>query len=370
MRAQNDEDRRWVSLTQVIRMHIEELENDKEWESFLEVSPRGTFYHSLKWRKVIQKSFRHHDLYLTIRDKDGTIIGICPGFILGGKRLKVYDSMPYSDYGGPLIARQHIKEASHSLQSFLQGFCSNKGISYARFCFTDVESGRLFRSPLSYVEATQGIMKVDLKATPSDFIWNKVFSRKRRKDMKRVEGRGFQAQEARTKSDLRDFYHLYYMNIKYIGSNPYPYKFMENMWSVLYPRNLRIWLLEKNKKVGGMLLFKDNKKSYCVYVGLDRNQRVDIVDYLVWKEIKKAEEEGHRYVSLGSTPSDPKNRYYVQKLRFGGSFHQQERIWFPTSSSGLILLQTRAKIDRVWNSIRDLLPIGLRHALESKLPRF
>ena len=281
MPAQNYEDRGWASLTQVIRMHVEELKNEKEWESFLEVSPWGTFYNSLKWRKVIQKSFRHDDLYLTIRDEDGTIIGICPGFILGGKRLKVYDSMPYSDYGGPLMARQHIKEVSHSLQSFLQSFCSTKGINYARFCFNDAESGRFFRSPLSYVEATQGIVEVDLKATPPDFLWNKIFSTNLRRNIRLVERRGFQAQEARTKSDLRDFYDLYCENMKYLGANPYPYKFMESMWSVLHPRYLRIWLLEKGKRVGGTLIFKDSKKSYDVYGGLDRNQRVGIINYLI-----------------------------------------------------------------------------------------
>ena len=369
MRAQNDEDRRWVSLVQVIRMHIEELKNEKEWESFLEVSPWGTFYHSLKWRKVIQKSFRHDGLYLTIRDEDGTIIGICPGFILGGKHLKVYDSMPYSDYGGPLIAGQHIKEASHSLQGFLQSFCSNKGIIYARFCFTDPELGHFFRSPQSYIETTRGTIEVDLKASPTDFLWNKTFSTNLRRNIRVVERRGFQVQKARTKSDLRDFYDLYYENMKYLGANPYPYKFMENMWSLLYPHHLRIWLLEKDRRVSGLSVFKDSKKSYCVYVGLDRNQRIGMVNYLIWKEIRKAEEEGRRYVSIGSTPSDPQNPYYVQKIRLGGSFYQQDMIWFPTKSSGLILLQTRAKINSVWKTLKHLLPIGFRQTLESRLSK-
>ncbi len=351
-------------------MYVEELKNDKEWESFLEVSQGGTFYHSLKWREVIQKSFYHHDLYLTIRDEDGTIIGVCPGFITGGRRLKVYDSMPYSEYGGPVIAWQHMKEASQSLQSFLQSFCSNKGIVYARFCFTDAESGRFFRSPLNYVEATQGIVKVDLKATPSDFLWNTIFSTNLRRNIRLVERRGFQAQEARTKSDLRDFYDLYYGNMKHLSADPYPYEFMEDAWNILHPRHLRLWLLEKNKRVGGMLVFKDNKKSYCVYAGLDREQRIEIVNYLMWREIKKAEEEDRRYVSLGSTPSDPRNPYYIQKMRLGGLFCQQQTIWHPIDSTGCILLLTRAKTFSAWKTVRNLLPTGIRRILEDRLSRF
>lgn len=351
-------------------MHVEELKNGKEWETFLDVSPGGTFYHSLKWKKVIQVSFHHHDLYLTIRDENGTIIGICPGFILGRMRLKIYDSMPYSDYGGPVIARQCIEEASLSLQSFLQSFCSDEGIIYARFCFMDAKLGRFFRSPMGFVETTRGIMEVDLKATPPDFLWNKIFSTNLRRNIRLVERRGFQAQEARTKSDLRDFYDLYYENMKYLGANPYPYKFIENMWRILHPRYLHIWLLEKNKRVGGALLFKDNQRSYCVYAGFDRKQRVDIINYLIWKEIRKAEKEGRRYVSLGSTPSDPRNPYYIQKLRFGSSFYQQEMIRFPIGSTGRILLQTRAKTVSAWKTINNLLPTSFRRALKSKLSRF
>jgi len=351
-------------------MYVEELKDEKEWETFLKISPGATFYHSLKWKKVIQMSFRHHDLYLTIRDENGTIIGICPGFILGRMRLKIYDSMPYSDYGGPVIARQYIHEASLSLQSFLQSFCSNKGIICARFLFMDAKLGQFFRSPLGYVEATRGIMEVDLKATPSDFLWNKMFSANLRRNIRRVERRGFQAQEARTKSDLRDFYALYYKNMKYIGANPYPYKFMENMWSVLHPRNLRIWLLENDGMVGGMLFFEYDQKSYGVYLGLDRKQHVDIANYLTWKEIKRVEEEDRRYVSLGSTPCDPRNPYYIQKMRVGGSFCQQQTIWFPIDSTGRILLLTRAKTFSSWKTIRNLLPTGIRRTLESRLSRF
>lgn len=359
-----------VCLAQVMTMHVEELKNGKEWETFLERSPGGTFYHSLKWRKVIQMSFGHHDLYLTMRDENGTIIGVCPGFIRGRRRLRIYDSMPYSECGGPVIARQSKKEASHTLQSFLRSFCSNKGIIYARFCFTDAELGRFFRSPLGYTETTRGMVEVDLKVAPPAFLWKKIFSTNLRRNIRLVERRGFQAQEARTKSDLRDFYDLYYENMKYLGADPYPYEFMENVWLVLHPRHLRIWLLEKDKRVGGILVLKDGKKSYCVYAGLDREQRVGIVNYLMWKEIKKAEEESRRYVSLGSTPSDPRNPYYIQKMRFGGSFCQQQTIWHPIDSTGCILLLTRAKTFSARKTIRNLLPTGIRRTLEGRLSRF
>jgi len=361
------------SFPEGVSMYVEKLKNESEWETFLQGSPEGTFYHSLKWKEVIKKSFAHSAIYLTIKDENGMIVGICPGFILNSMHTKIYYSTPYSDYGGPVIARHCIKQASLSLRGFLQSLCPNKDIAYTKFCIMDDKLGRFFKSPLGIVDTSKGIIEIDLKDTPSDVIWKKTFSKSRRRKIRLIERDGFQAQEARTKSDLRDFYDLYYKNMKYIGASPYPYKFIENMWDILYPENLRIWLLEQDRRIAGDLFFKDGQKSYAAYVGLDRKHvRLvhEAINYLIWKEIQKAEEEGRRYVSLGGTPSDPENPYYVQKMIFGGSFYQQETVWCPLSSTGRIILQTRAKTISAWKTIRDFLPTDFKRILEEKLRRF
>lgn len=129
-----------------MNVHVEELKDKRKWETFLQTSPEGTFYHSLKWKEVIQKSFPHSALYLTIKDANGTIVGICPGFILNSMHMKIYHSTPYSDYGGPVIARQFIKQASLSLQNFLQRFGSNKEVVYAKICFMNDKLAQPFKS--------------------------------------------------------------------------------------------------------------------------------------------------------------------------------------------------------------------------------
>jgi len=359
--------------TEGMSMYVEELKDEREWETFVQASPEGTFYHSLKWKEVIEKSFPYSALYLTIKDANGTIVGICPGFILNSMHMKIYHSTPYSDYGGPVIAKHCIKQASLSLRSFLRNFCSNKDILYAKFCFMDDKLAQSFKSPLSYVDASRGTVEIDLKTTASDFIWNKIFSKNHRRKIRLIEREGFRAQEAKTKSDLRDFYNLYYKNMKYIGASPHPCKFIENMWNILYPENLRIWLVEKKKRIGGIVVFKYGQRTYWVYAGIDRKQsyrKYSIVPYLLWKEIKTAQEEGYNYVSLGGTPSNPKNAYYLQKMSFGSSFHQQEIVWYPLNSVGCFLLLTRNKAISAWKTIRNLLPTDFKSVLESKLSRF
>jgi len=354
-------------------MYVEELKNKGDWATFLQTSPEGTFYHSLKWKEVIQKSFPCSALYLTIKDVNGTIVGICPGFILGSAPLKIFCSIPYSDYGGPVIASHCIERASVSLRSFLEEFCSNNDIAYAKFCFMNDKLAQPFKLPLTNVGGGKGTAEIDLRLTPSDFIWNKIFSKNRRYKIRRFERDGFIAQEARTKSDLRDFYTLYCRNMKYIGASPYPYAFMENMWSILYPENLRIWLVGNERRIGGILVVKDGQRTYWVYAGIDRKQdykRYSVIPYLLWKEIKTAEEEGYRYISLGATPSDPNHPYYLQKMSFGSSLQKQEMVWYPFSSTGRILLQIGAITISSWKSVKSFLPTYFNRFLANKLSRF
>ena len=69
-------------------MYVEELKDKREWETFLKASSEGTFFHSLKWKEVIEKSFDYSPLYLTVRDPDGRIVGICPGFFVDSMRIR------------------------------------------------------------------------------------------------------------------------------------------------------------------------------------------------------------------------------------------------------------------------------------------
>ena len=348
-------------------MFVEELKNDKEWMKFLQTHPEGTFYHSLKWREVIQKSFSYTDHYITIKDECGSIVGICPGFINNYIFMKFFSSLPNSDYGGPIIRRASFKRASVSLRNYLQKLCTDKDLAYTSLSFTDVNLARYFESSHSYNYEADGVMEIDLKATPSDFIWKNVFSRNRRYKIKRIERDGFQVLEAKSMSDLMDFYDLYYDNMKFIDASPVQFSFVENMWKILYPENLRIWLLVKKDPIGGILVFKYGQKVYWYLAGIDRrkSRNISVMPFLVWKEIKVAEAEGYSYVSLGSTPSDPRKNNYLKKSRMGGKFRLQRTIRDPITPRGRVFIKF---LNNSFPMVRNI-PVALRNRLQ-KLHRF
>jgi len=351
---------------------VEELKDKGGWEDFLRASHDGTFYHSLQWKEVVEKSFHDSPLYLTISDAN-RIVGICPGFIQSSMRTKIYLSMPYSDCGGPVIAKHCLEQASLSLRDYLRRRCSSLNVAYLSVNFID--GSETFLGPASgYVDTSQGTVEIDLEAKSSRFIWDNVFSKPKRRNMRRVEREGYRTRQARTESDLQEFYSLYCDNMKYIGARAYPYEFLKNMWTLLYPQNLRIWLLAKEEAIGGILVLKDTRKTYSFLVGINRKQALirsfrSVVPYLCWKEIVTAEEEGHKCVSLGATSSDATDPYYVQKTSLGGSFIQQRIVRYPCSHVGRFLLQTRATAAASWRTVRRFIPHRLKNRLKDSVGR-
>jgi hypothetical protein len=352
-------------------MSVEILEEDEEWTTFLKTIPNASFYHSLNWRDIIQRTFNYTPLYLTIRDDLGKIAGICPGFIKNSMHFKIYDSIAWSDYGGPIIKDHFSSRGMLLLRNFLQEFCSSAGIDYAKICFLE-ESGararKLYKLPLAYIERAIGVMEIDLKTTSSDLIWKQIYSGRLRKRIRRVEREKIQIQEAQTKSELLEFYNLYVQNMKYIGGSPDPYKLIKNMWTKCYPGNLRLWLLRKEKIIGAELFLQTEEGSYDRYLAIDTREtknRLSLSYYLRWQEIRRADQEGRKLVSFGSTSIDPSSQHHIQKKRAGASFHPQEIIWYPFTSTGRILLQARGAATPIWKATRGFLPVGIKRSLES-----
>lgn len=355
-------------------MFVEELKNTKEWEDFLKATPGATFYHSIKWKNVIEKSFSHPTVYLVVRDENRRLVGICPTIISTSGHLRILDSLPHSDFGGPVIEKRYIEEASLSLLRFIEEFSREKGISCAKICFLKDGSEHFFKSSRCYVDNNKGVVELDLEAKPSDFIWNKIFRKQHRKKIRRFERDGFHVTEASTKTDLAKFLTLYHSNMKHIGAPVFPLKFFENVWDLLYPENFNILLVEKRKTVGGLAFFKYGERIYLSYLGMDRDSlssRYSMAPFLYWNSIKWAEDNGFRYVCFGSTPAYPKSTHemanYSQKVIFGASFLQQETVFVPFDFYAFAFLLFGSKAISAWKAVRNVLPAKLQRSMESRL---
>ena len=87
-------------------MEITELQNredEKAWDSYVLKSDQSTFYHqlrsvliklfkSLRWRNVVEKTYRHKPIYLIAKEEEFLMRSV-----IFGKKLV---SVPFAPYGG------------------------------------------------------------------------------------------------------------------------------------------------------------------------------------------------------------------------------------------------------------------------------
>lgn len=337
-------------------MIVEPLSDENEWEEFVSASPNGTFFHTLKWKEVLEKSFDYESTYLEIRDSTDLLIGVCPFFIT--KRLwpfKVLDSLPHSDLGGPLFKEEFKKEAATALIDYLKKLDYYKHITYTKMKLLDPKSCECLRTDSTSVDCSTGTMILDLEEKTIDFIWNDVFTKKggQRRVIRRFERDGFQSREARSIEDLNKFYGLYSKSINRIGGVLYPFKYFKNIWDLLYPDNFNIILVEKGENCIGasaFFIYKNKSVIYLCYAGYEQeilSNRYNYSYYARWREIEWANKNGFRYVSFGPTPSDPKSSYYLLKSGFGSEFNQNFVLYLPSNKELYFLRESFVKLGRM-----------------------
>jgi predicted N-acyltransferase len=348
-------------------MHVEKLGNEKEWQDFVQATPTATFYHTLEWKRVIQKTFGFVPTYLTVKAQE-RIVGVCPGFITTPWKFRIYASLPSSDYGGPIFSGTYLSEGTRFLRDFLTEYCLDKEISYVKICFQGSVPKPFLEMPFTFMDQSKGIAEIDLKDTPSEFIWQNTKGWIRQK-IRRFEKDGFTVGETSSNSGLKEFYSLYHDNMTHIRAPAYPYEFFENMRNIIPSEEFRVWLVNGKSILGGTACFVFGNRLYLVYGAINRDlssARHPIIPCICWNLIRWAEEHGIRYVSMGSTPSNPMHRYYVQKARFGAKFNHQVTAFIPFSSNARALMLMRGKAVSAWKAVRRVLPADLKTSLERR----
>jgi hypothetical protein len=356
-------------------MYVDELRNSKEWEDFLKANS-GSFYHSLMWRDVLRKSFSAIPAYFVIKYEDERLVGICPTCVtsIGHRRLLI--SLPFSDFGGPIVMETQIEAASVSLREFIVQYCREKDISCAKICFSKDKSVGFFKSSRSYSDYSTGVVSLNLSSRPSTFIWEKIFRKKQRKKIRSLERHGFHARLASTRSDLRDFLACYNQSMKHIGAEAYRPNFFENVWSMLHPEHFHILILESRDVAGGLGFYTYCDSIYLTYLGIDRTllstlgRAYSVAPFLYWESIKWAEENGYNQVWFGSTPTFPKTESekanYSQKVIFGGSFQLQETVSIPFTVGALAILMLRAGLMEQWKALKPMMPSKLLNTIRNR----
>jgi len=315
------------------------LENEKDWELFNKNDKNGSFFHSLKWKKIIEASFGYISHYFLVFDKN-KVVAICPFFEITLQGFRGLSTLPNSDLSHIIIEEKHCnKDLVSTIFDETKKITKEKKLSFIIFNNQSLETQKLFNKfkPIQNSSAT-GDMLLDLKINNSKNIWHEVFSKigkgKPRKFIKRFEKDNYKIKEVQNKKDLKDFYKYYKENLEYISAFPYPFYHFEQLYNTYKSNELRITLLHKNNEsIGGLLsfIYPPKKEMYLRYLALKRDvpNKYHQTYYLYWDSILKAEEMKINTISFGSTINDQNDTRYRIKRQFGCNYRDNYSIIIP-----------------------------------------
>ncbi|RMF57183.1 MAG: FemAB family PEP-CTERM system-associated protein [Calditrichaeota bacterium] len=201
-------------------MIIEEFESPpKEWNKFVKNHPEHKLYHLAEWSKVVSQTFGHKNTYLIARQQ-GEICGVLPitrfSSLLFGKFAV---SLPFINYGGALL-NERVSIAPFF--NYLANFREKHQLS-----FVELRND----SPLdTYFPCKTHKVTFFMELPDNPDVLMKSFKAKLRSQIKRPTKEGMFAKKG-GRELLDDFYRVFSINMKELGTPVLPKKFFRNIFT-------------------------------------------------------------------------------------------------------------------------------------------
>lgn len=357
-------------MTLKIEHHCLSIGEEEKYDAFVQKCAAGTFFHTTLWKRILENSFPVKSMYLVFDDEEDNIVGACP-FVIRKQfwPFVAFHSLPDSEFGGPIGQPGYKVKIASCLLPSLRRLARLRRAIYCVIRLTDEETYRILAPHAVMINRSFGLMELDLKEKPPDFIWDNIFRKAeyQRKYIGRFVKSGFQTREARDIDDIKKFYSLYCEDMSFIGAPFYPFHFFENIHRIAFPQNFKVLLAERNENCVGALGFFTYKDTiYLAYLGLNRDvpPHYHTSYYMYWSAIEWAHRNGIRYVNFGGTPSGKNSQYFRLKAKFGTVFRQRYLLYIPLESE----LASRFLVKTI-ETFKNVLPKSSRQTIKTLIPK-
>jgi hypothetical protein len=298
---------------------IERL-NDKnavKWEEFNNNSSEGTFFHTLKWKQILENTSNCKTHFFLLFENN-CISGIFP-FL--EQKIRIFKGLfPFPETGHNNIILRDFNDPSaiqYTLEELPKLMRTQEKISFIHFASLHKETLDHLKNYSISLPITWRNMMLDLRVTPPVILWENFSAKKgQRKFIRRFDEKGFTTTEINSYDGLKLFYKYYLENINLIGGISPPFSHFTYLWNNLSSDEMRITLLSKDSTVaGGLLIFpyKPTKTVFFKYLSLNRNlpNSFHPTYYLWWEAINWAWNNKYEKISFGlqnSSENNPRTR--------------------------------------------------------------
>jgi FemAB-related protein (PEP-CTERM system-associated) len=269
---------------------------EAEWQAYVNGASRASVYHALEWRHVLLRAFGHRSWYLLVRDNAKTR-GVLPLFEMKSPLFgHFFVSLPFVDYGGILADTPEYEAA---LAAAAARLAVKRGAHHVELrqslpAATRAEAGWKLRQH-------KAALVIPLNANP-DAHWSGLSSRLRGKVRKAEKsGATFSLGKA---EDLEDFYNVFCLNMRDLGTPVYSRTFFENVLRLA--RDATVLLVRRGgRAAAGAIALRRGDRVELPWICSDYSQSsFNVNAYLYWNAIEWGCRSGVRELDLGRCSID------------------------------------------------------------------
>jgi FemAB-related protein (PEP-CTERM system-associated) len=332
-------------------------EDDRaRWDNYAQEQPEASCYHLAGWKDVIEQSFGHTTFYLLAEGNAREIAGILPlvqlkSMLFGNFMV----SLPFFNYGGVC---SDSREVESQLMDEAASIARREKAEHIEFRHSRPVDGALS------TKTTKVSMRLELPAD-ADELWGTFTSNLRRK-IRKAEKEGFSCRIGK-RDQLDDFYTVFSINMRDLGTPVYPKAFFANILKELPEDTWIATVYTKGGKPAASLFLVGFKKQ------LEMPWASSIKDYnrhypnllLYWSALKFACREGYFFFDFGrSTRGSGTYRF---KEQWGAKPHQL--YWHYWMRRGELLPEINPQNPKYQLAIRlwRRLPLGLTRVLGPRI---
>ncbi len=319
----------------MLKVEILTKERYNDWNKYVLSQKDATIFHLTNWMKVIEETYRHEPIYLYVKDEKDNLRGILPLFYIKSPKFffgKILASCPFTSFGG-IIAEN--EESKSILLKEAEYYSILRNVNY-----TEIKNKDEIKKLPENWNTKQLYFTLFLDISQgSESVW-KNWRDKTRNDVRKAIKSGITIE--RGKHLLDDFYNIWLIDMKRLGTPPHSKTLFENILKY-FPENAEIFAAKLSGKVVGAILALGINGIFHSYAS------VSLIDYrkqkpnelLYWNIVQYAIDKKYKYLDFGRSTIDSGTfkfkkhlngepiplhyYYYLNKIKKMPNIHQDNK---------------------------------------------
>jgi FemAB-related protein (PEP-CTERM system-associated) len=265
----------------------------KKWDQFLSKSDDSTYFHTIEYKEVLEKSYGLKSQYYFVEDKN-KICGIFPNFQVGGGLFsKKLISQPFAPYGG-FIIDQKTKNKTRVRSLFLSKY--EDIMKRQKIAFMELKSNKNLK--LSGLKNNNIDYSLVLKLEDKKILYSK-FSKSIRRILKKDINS--ELEFIYDSTDIHSFYKIYSKSMKDKGSPVHSFLFFNNLFNISR-KNIKICLIKYDSKIiSVVMLITYNKNVVYSWGATLKKYKYLAPSYKMFWEIIQKINNKYDYLDFGKS---------------------------------------------------------------------